>query len=144
MNRTIVVLMHLFAALLMAMALPARASIDAPSHIYYGSATLFGVPAPANTLVEARAPGSGEVLARYVIGSNSHMGNSYRIDIPMDQVEPRIEGRARPGDPLNIYLGGQLAAEVSGGVGAVGATTRLDLDPQNTGPVPVFCGSILR
>lgn len=138
MNRTIVVLMHLFAALLMAMALPARASIDAPSHIYYGSATLFGVPAPVNTLVEARAPGSGEVLARYVIGSNSHMGNSYRIDIPMDQVEPRIEGRARPGDPLNIYLDGQLAAEVSGGVGAVGATTRLDLDPQNTGTGPAI------
>ena len=29
----------------------------------------------------------------------------------MDRVEPRTRGRARPGDPLNIYLGGQLAAQ---------------------------------
>ncbi len=138
MSRTIPAFMQILLALLLCLALPARASIDAPSHIYYGSATLFGVPAPANTVVEARFPGSGEVVARYVIGSSSHMGNSYRIDVPMDQVEPRVAGRARPGDPLNIYLGGQLAAEVPGGVGAVGATTRLDLDPQNTGTGPAI------
>jgi DNA-binding beta-propeller fold protein YncE len=138
MSRPILAFMDLFAVLLLGLALPAHASIDAPNHIYYGSATLFGVPAPANTVVEARAPGSGVVLARYVIGSSSHMGNSYRIDIPMDQVEPRSAGRSRPGDPLNIYLGTQLAAEVSGGVGAVGATTRLDLDPQNTGTGPAI------
>ncbi|MEB2315756.1 MAG: beta-propeller fold lactonase family protein [Xanthomonadaceae bacterium] len=138
MSRPILAFMQFLAIALMCLALPARASIDAPNHIYYGSATLYGVPAPANTVVEARAPGSGAVLARYVIGSSSHMGNSYRIDILMDQVEPRTEGRARPGDPLNIYLGGQLAAQVSGGVGAVGATTRLDLDPQNTGTGPAI------
>lgn len=138
MNRQISVFMHLFAACLLLLAWPAAASIDAPSHIYYGSATLYGSPAPNGTVVEARAPGSSEVVARYVLGSNSQLGHSYRLDIPMDQVEPRTAGRSRPGDPLNVYLAGQLAAEVSGGVGAVGVTTRLDIDPQNTGTGPAI------
>ena len=75
MSRTIPAFMQILLALLLCLALPARASIDAPSHIYYGSATLFGVPAPANTVVEARFPGSGEVVARYVTRSSSHMGS---------------------------------------------------------------------
>lgn len=136
MNRFVHAFMRFIAVALLATAFPAAATIDAPDHIYYGSATLFGLPAPNGTVVEARADPSGEVLRRYVIGSNSHLGGQYALHIPMDQVEPRTAGRARPGDPIKIFLGNRLAGETS--VGAVGVATRLDLDPQNAGSGPAI------
>lgn len=137
MSRLVSAFMHPFALLLLlAAALPARATIDAPDHIYYGSVTLYGTPAPKGAVVEARAGAGNAVLGRHVVGSNSQLGGLYRLNVPMDQVDPRTPGRARPGDPIRIYVSGQLAAEIS--VGAVGATTRLDLDPQNTGTGPAI------
>lgn len=137
MSRLTSAFMYPFALLLLlAAALPARATIDAPDHIYYGSVTLYGMPAPKGAVIEARTSPGNDVLMRYVLGSNSQLGGLYRLNIPMDQVDPRTPGRARPGDPIRIYVSGQLAAEVS--VGLVGATTRLDLDPQNTGTGPAI------
>lgn len=136
MNRFVHAFMRFVAVALLATAFPAAATIDAPDHIYYGSATLFGQPAPSGKVVEARTDPGGVVLRRYVIGSNSHLGGQYALHIPMDQVEPRTEGRARPGDPIKIFLDGRLAGETS--VGAVGAVTRLDLDPQNAGSGPAI------
>jgi hypothetical protein len=52
----------------------------------------------------------------------------------MDTVDPRRDGYARPGDPVRIFVGPQLAAETS--VGADGIAVRLDLDPQNMGTGP--------
>lgn len=137
MSRFVSAFMHPFALLLLLVAAwPAPATIDAPDHVYYGSATLYGTPVPAGAVIEARTAPGGEVLHRHVMGSNSHLNGLYRLNIPMDQVDPRTPGRARPGDPIRIYVSGQLAAEVS--VGVVGATTRLDLDPQNTGTGPAI------
>ena len=128
--------MRRFAVLLAFAVLPVHASIEAPDHIYYGSVTLFGLPAPGGTVVEARTQPGNVVLRRYVIGSNSHLGERYALHIPMDQVEPRLADRARPGDPLRFFVDGQLAGEAS--VGAVGQVTRLDLDPQNAGTGPAI------
>lgn len=136
MSRLVHAFARLLAATLLAATFPAAASIDAPDHIYYGNATLYGMPAPAGSVIEARTDPGGEVLMRHVLGSNSHLGSFYRLNVPMDQVDPRTPGRARPGDPIRIYVAGLLAAEISAGV--VGATTRLDLDPQNTGTGPAI------
>lgn len=138
MNRIISAFMHRFVVLLMFAALPVHATVEAPDHIYYGAVTLFGQPAANGTVVEARTYPAGELLQRYVVGSRSHLGGQYALGIPMDQVDPRREGRARPGDPVRLFVDGQFAYEVPGGVGAVGATTKVDLDPQNAGTGPAI------
>ncbi len=136
--------LRLCALLLLFVVTPTWATIDAPDHVYYGSATLYGTPVPAGTVVEARSKPDGVLLRRYTVGSNSHLGNYYKLAIPLDTVDPRKPGRARVGDPIRIFVGGQLAAEVSVGIDPVlgvrgiGSTTRLDLDPQNMGTGPAI------
>ena len=111
-----------------------EARIEAPDHIFYGNVTVFGDPAAPGQVVEARLLSTGEVLARYELGRDVRLGSQYALRIPMDAVEPRIDGRARPGDPVNILIGNVVAAETT--VGALGRAVRLDLDPQNLGTGP--------
>lgn len=108
--------------------------IEAPDHVIYGSASIFGAPAPDGTVIELRLQPEDEVLARYTLGRDPQLGNQFALRIPMDTVEPRADGRARPGDAVRIYLGTRLAAETS--VGEEGVAVRLDLDPQNMGTGP--------
>jgi 6-phosphogluconolactonase (cycloisomerase 2 family) len=108
--------------------------IEAPDHVIYGSASIFGAPAPEGTVIELRLQPGDEVLTRYTLGRNPELGNQFALRIPMDTVEPRAEGRARPGDAVHIYLGPRLAAETT--VGDEGVAVRLDLDPQNMGTGP--------
>ena len=134
-------ILTLLTTVLLLAAWPAQAKIEAPDHIYYGNATLYGTPVPPGTVVEARSDPEGVVLRRYTVGSNSHVGSYYKLAIPLDTVDPRRPGKARVGDPIRIFVAGQLAAKVSVGVGeanGVGSTTRLDLDPQNMGTGPAI------
>ena len=117
-----------------ALALPAEAEIEAPDHVLYGSATLFGDPAPGGSLIEVRSVPAGDVLARYTLGRDPRLGGQFRLGIPMSALNPRVPGTARPGDPVRIFLGQRLAAQTS--VGAEGVARRLDIDPQNTGTGP--------
>lgn len=126
----------LAASLLLVFSVAATAKIDVPDHIIYGNVTVFGQPAPAGAVVEARLQPGGAVLARYVVGSVSRYGGQFALHFHMDQVEPRLADYARPGDPIKIYLGSQLAATTS--VGAVGVAVRLDIDPQNAGTGPAI------
>jgi DNA-binding beta-propeller fold protein YncE len=126
----------LAASLLLVSSVAATAKIDVPDHIIYGNVTVFGQPAPAGAVVEARLQPGGAVLARYVVGSVSRYGGQFALHFHMDQVEPRLADYARPGDPIKIYLGSQLAATTS--VGAVGVAVRLDIDPQNAGTGPAI------
>lgn len=111
----------------------ALGKIEAPDHVIYGNATLFGALAPPGTVIEARTP-AGVVIASYRIGREPRLGNRFALRIPMDAVEPRLPGRARPGDPLQLFVGTRIAAETS--AGAIGVAVRLDLDPQNMGTGP--------
>ncbi len=122
------------AAALAVIASTAMARLEAPDHILYGNVTLFGNPVAPGTVVEMRTMPTGDVLARYIMGRDSTLGGQYALRTPMDVVEPRIEGRARPGDPIQIFIGSQLAAQTS--VGNEGTAIRLDLDPQNMGTGP--------
>jgi 6-phosphogluconolactonase (cycloisomerase 2 family) len=112
----------------------AHAAIDAPDHILYGTVTIFGAPATFGTVIEARSHPGGEVIARYELGSDAALGVQYALRIPMDTVDPRRPGYSRPGDPVRVFVGTQIAAETS--VGAEGVAVRLDLDPQSMGTGP--------
>ncbi|MCG6118529.1 MAG: beta-propeller fold lactonase family protein [Aquimonas sp.] len=123
-------------ALLAFAAAPVRAEIEAPDHVLYGSATLFGQPAATGSVIEVRSAIDQSVLARYTLGRDPRLGGAYRVAIPMSAVNPRIPGSARPGDPVRIFLGPRLAGETS--VGAEGVARRLDIDPQNMGSGPAI------
>src|SRR5690606_6145117 len=74
MNRFVHAFMRFAAVALLATAFPAAASIHAPDHVDYGGGTLVGMPAPNGTTVELGTVSDNAVLARYVVGSNSHLG----------------------------------------------------------------------
>jgi 6-phosphogluconolactonase (cycloisomerase 2 family) len=114
--------------------LAAEARIEAPDHVIYGSVTIFGTPAAMGMEISARTLSGNELLASYRLGRFPRLGSQYALRIPMDVVNPRLAGRARPGDPIRIFVGSQLAAETV--VGAEGVAVRLDLDPQNMGAGP--------
>ncbi len=112
----------------------AHAVVEAPDHVIYGNVTIFGAQAPFGTVIEARAHPGGESLATYELGRDVRLGQQFALRFRMDTVDPRRAGYGRPGDPVRIFVGAQLAAETS--VGADGVAVRLDLDPQNTGTGP--------
>ncbi len=116
------------------LAVAAQARIEAPDHVIYGNATLFGDPVAPGQRIEARLLSSGEVIAAYELGRDQQLGDQYALRVPMDTVDPRVDGRARPGDPVNIYIADVLAAETT--VGSEGRAVRLDIDPQNLGTGP--------
>lgn len=120
--------------LLVLLPVSALATLEAPDHVIYGNATLFGSTAEFGTVIEARSIPGNAVLASYRIGRLPELGNQFALRIPMDAVDPRLPGRARPGDPIRLFVGIRVAAETS--VGAAGVAVRLDLDPQNMGTGP--------
>ncbi|HRQ63614.1 MAG TPA: beta-propeller fold lactonase family protein [Xanthomonadaceae bacterium] len=112
----------------------AEARIEAPDHVIYGSVTIFGTPAAMGVEVSARTLATNELVASYRLGRFPRLGSQYALRIPMDTVNPRLPGRARPGDPIRIFIGTHLAAETV--VGLEGVAVRLDIDPQNMGTGP--------
>lgn len=124
----------LVAIAMMNVAFVASARIDQPSHVFYGNATLYGQDVDPGTIIELRLRDDDEVLIRYEMDRDPRLGDQYALPVPMDDVDPRTDGRARPGDEVEIYIGSQLAAETT--VGAAGRAVRLDLDPQNLGTGP--------
>ena len=124
----------LLPALALLLAVAAGARIEAPDHVIYGNATLFGDPVAPGQSIELRSTATGELLTRYELGSDTRLGDQFALRIPMDAVDPIIDGRARPGDPVKIYINDVLSAETT--VGAEGIAVRLDIDPQNLGSGP--------
>lgn len=122
--------------LLLIVCVPAglQAAIDAPDHVIYGNATVFGTPAPAGQVIEARMAASGALLVRHELGRDTRLDGQYALRIPMDAVNPRLPGTARPGDSIEIFIGSTLAARTV--VGAIGRAVRLDIDPQGLGTGP--------
>lgn len=128
-NRLVPVLLG---SLLLATAVDA--TLEDPDHIIYGNATLFGDPLAPGQLIELRSTATGELLTSYELGSDTRLGDQFALRIPMDAVDPVIDGRARPGDPVKIFINDVLSAETT--VGAKGVAVRLDIDPQNLGTGP--------
>ncbi|MEM1082103.1 MAG: beta-propeller fold lactonase family protein, partial [Pseudomonadota bacterium] len=121
-------------AVLLAVSALSFARIEAPDHVIYGSATVFGAPAAPGQLIELQLLATGEIITSYELGRDPRLGDQFALRVPMDAVNPRLDGRARPGDPVQIFLAGQLAAETT--IGEEGIAVRLDIDPQNLGTGP--------
>jgi 6-phosphogluconolactonase (cycloisomerase 2 family) len=108
----------------------AVAKIPEPDHVFYGTPTHLGQPVATGT-VTAKLEGDDTVLATYELGSNPTLGGRYALRIPIDAVDPRAAGTARPGDAIQFFIDDVLAG--SGTVGARGEVTALDLDPLGGG-----------
>ena len=104
---------------------PATAVLPEPDHIFYGMPLRNGEPLAEGTVTVRRA-GEGETLARYEIGSNPLLGGRYALRVPIDAVEPRVAGTARPGDEVELFVDGVLAGSAT--VGERGVVQQLDLD----------------
>ena len=114
----------------------AVAEVENPDHTIYGNVTIFDQPAPAGTLIELRSARDGTVVAQYELARDPRLNGRFALRIAMDDAGGRVEGRARPGDPVRAFVGGRLAAETT--VGAQGVAVELNLDPKNMGNVPTL------
>ncbi len=106
------------------------AKLPEPSHVFYGAVTINGEPATAG-LVSVRLESTGEELATYQVGTDLHIGDRYVLRIPIDAVDPRAAGTARPGDAVEFFIDGVPSG--TGVVGERGVVQLLDIDPLNGG-----------
>jgi 6-phosphogluconolactonase (cycloisomerase 2 family) len=117
-------------ALALALAAPGMALLPEPDHIFYGTPTLDGQPAPSG-VVSVRRADDATVLASYVIGSDPAVGERYVLRVPIDSVDPRTPGTARTGDPVEFFIDGVPAG--SGVVGERGTVQLYNVDPAGGG-----------
>lgn len=113
----------------------ALAKIPEPDQILYGNASLYGDSLSPGIEVSLVLGGQVEPVASYRMGSDPAIAPFYALRIPMDSLEPRQAGTARPGESGKIYIAGQFAADVQ--VGEQGTAVRLDIDPaflEGSGP----------
>ncbi|MEM9533061.1 MAG: beta-propeller fold lactonase family protein [Pseudomonadota bacterium] len=113
------------------------ARLSEPDHVFYGNATWFGDPLAAGSLVTLRLDGQPNVIASYTMGTDEQLGGLYALRVPMDSLDPRLPGRARPGEGASIYINDSIVANVN--VGDYGETQRVDIDPAFlTGSTPAI------
>ncbi len=127
------------------MASQVHAKLSQPNFVLYGTATWFGEPLPNNSEISIFIESQLLTVAIYSMGSDDSLGGLYALRVPMDDVDPRTHGTARPGDPASVFINGNLVAEVL--VGDYGTAQRLDLDPLNlaasSGVLNILPGEIL-
>ena len=123
------------------MLLPGSASarLPEPNHVFYGTATRNGTAVVAGEVAVRLDEGSVD-LAQFVLGSDPKIGDRYVLRIPIDAVDPRDPGTARPGDLVRFYLDGVPAG--SGTVGERGEVQKIDLDPLNGGLPTLAIGDL--
>ena len=111
---------------------PLGAKLPEPDHLVYGTPTHNGEPLESG-VVTARLNGVGDPIASYVIGSNPLIPGQYVLRIPIDSVDPRLPGRAREGEPLQLYVDDVPAGNTT--VGERGTVQFLNVD-QAAGGLP--------
>ncbi len=109
---------------------PVSAKIPEPSHLFYGTASRNGVVLAAGQ-VSVRLLEDPADLASFVLGSDPNVGDHYVLRVPIDAVDPRDPGKARPGDAVAFFVDGVPAGNAT--VGERGEVQMLDLDPLNGG-----------
>ncbi len=117
----------------------ASARLPEPNHVFYGTATRNGEAVAVGEVSVRLDEGSGD-LAQFVLGSDPKIGDRYVLRIPIDAVDPRDPGTARPGDTVRFYLDGVPAG--TGTVGERGEVQRIDLDPVNGGLPTLSIGDL--
>ncbi|MEO8196995.1 MAG: beta-propeller fold lactonase family protein [Thermoanaerobaculia bacterium] len=117
----------------------ASAKLPEPNHVFYGTAMRNGV-ALTTGAIAVRLDESPADLAQFVLGSDPKIGDRYVLRIPIDAVDPRDPGTARPGDAVRFFVDGVPAG--AGTVGERGEVQRIDLDPLNGGLPTLSIGDL--
>lgn len=102
----------------------AAARLPAPDHIIHGSVTAGGAPLGEGR-VSVRVNGGTAPVAACTLHEGTK--GTYTLRVPVDTLDPRGPGYARPGDTAAVFVGDTLAGETV--VGAPAGVTELDLDP---------------
>ncbi|MBE0585430.1 MAG: thrombospondin type 3 repeat-containing protein, partial [Desulfofustis sp.] len=102
-----------------------NARIPEPDNIIFGELPL-GVN---HVMLEVEA----QVVASYTRGDNPNAGDHFILRVPMDAIDPREPGSARPGDNGDVYLNQDLVPVLTVVIGEKGLVQELDLFPFNDG-----------
>jgi hypothetical protein len=105
--------------------LPAHALVPEPPHLIRGAVTVNGAPRTWGTVTVRLAASPEAAIATFRLGALPGAANGFLLAVPMDALEPRTPGSARPGDPALLYLDGAPAGEVT--VGERGGEQTADL-----------------
>ncbi|KAA3646849.1 MAG: hypothetical protein DWP95_03440 [Proteobacteria bacterium] len=106
-----------------------EAKLSQPDFVLYGTATWFGGPLAAESEISLYLDNQLLTVTKYSMGTVDALNGLYALRVPMDSLDPRSYGKARPGDPASIFINGHKVAEVL--VGEYGYAERLDIDPMN-------------
>jgi len=114
-----------FAAVL-AVLLPITASalVPEPPHLIRGAVTVNGA-ARSWGRVTLRLSGSSDAIASFDLGTLPGSSSGYVLAVPIDALDPRAPGSARPGEAAQVLLDGAPAAAVT--IGERGTLQTLDL-----------------
>ena len=112
------------AALVLLLPFTASALIPEPPHLIRGAVTVNGA-ARSWGRVTLRLLSSPEAIAGFDLGTLPGAPGGYLLAVPIDALDPRTPGSARPGDAAQVLLDGEVAAPVT--IGGRGALQTLDL-----------------
>lgn len=103
----------------------ASALVPEPPHLIRGAVTVNGAPRSWGR-VSLRLTGSPDQIASCDLGALPGAAADYLLAVPLDALDPRTPGSARPGDAAQVLLDGEFAAAVT--IGGRGALQTRDLD----------------
>ena len=112
------------AALAVLLPLTASALVPEPPHLISGAVTVNGAGRSWGR-VTLRLSGSPDVIASFDLGTLPGSPEGYLLAVPIDALDPRAPGSARPGDAAQVLLDGDPAAAVT--IGERGTQQTLDL-----------------
>lgn len=129
MNKQLMIKITLFICLIIVSAEKIEAKLSQPDYVLYGTATWFGGPLATETEISLYLESQLLTVTKYSMGTVDALNGLYALRVPMDSLDPRTYGKARPGDPASIFINGHKVAEVL--IGNYGVAERLDIDPMN-------------
>lgn len=106
-----------------------EAKLSQPDYVLYGTATWFGGPLATESEISLYLDSQLLTVTKYSMGTVDALNGLYALRVPMDSLDPRTYGKARPGDPASIFINGHKVAEIL--IGDYGRAERLDIDPMN-------------
>ena len=117
----------------------ASARLPEPNHVFYGTALRNGAVLSEGA-VSVRLEESPDDLAQFVLGSDPRVGERYVLRVPIDAVDPRDPGTARPGDAVQFFVDGVPAGTAT--VGDRGEVQMVDIDPLGGGLPTLAIGDV--
>jgi len=129
MNKQLMIKITLFVCLMVIGAEKSEAKLSQPDYVLYGTATWFGGPLATESEISLYLESQLLTVTKYSMGTVDALNGLYALRVPMDSLDPRTYGKARPGDPASIFINGHKVAEVL--IGNYGVAERLDIDPMN-------------